>query len=81
MSIKQTWIIEGEKTMHCAGCVQTVKFSLSQLEGVKQIEADHRTQKIKVEVNDPETQEQVVAELNSLGYEVRRLNHGEHKHD
>jgi copper chaperone CopZ len=73
MSIKQTWIVEGENTMHCAGCVQTVKFSLSQLEGVEQVEANFRNQEIEVEVNDAETHEQVIAELNNLGYQVRKL--------
>ncbi|MDQ7027684.1 MAG: heavy metal-associated domain-containing protein [Anaerolineae bacterium] len=73
MTTKQTWIIEGENTMHCAGCVQTVKFSLSQIDGVKQVDADYHTQEIEVEVSASDTHEQIVTELKHLGYQVRRV--------
>ncbi|MCH7566720.1 MAG: heavy-metal-associated domain-containing protein [Nitrospirae bacterium] len=63
--------VVGERTIHCSGCESTVKFTLSQNPGLKEIEADHQTQVIQFEF-DPEITdlETVKADLEWIGYEV-----------
>ena len=73
MSTKQTWTVEGEHTMHCGGCAQTINFTLSQIPGVQRVKADHQSQQVEVETNDPEAADRIVAELNNLGYEVQEV--------
>lgn len=61
----------GEQTIHCGGCERTVKLALSQLLGVQQVEASHKTQQITLIV-DPQrlNLEQIRQELDRLGYQV-----------
>lgn len=73
MSTKSTWLIEGEHTMHCAGCVQTVEYALSRISGVEHVTANHITQKIEVLVTDPAIKEDVISELRELAYEVKEV--------
>ena len=63
--------VVGERTIHCSGCESTVKFTLSRIPGLEEIEADHQTQRIQFEI-DPEVAdlETVKAELEWIGYEV-----------
>lgn len=35
--------ITGNHQMHCLGCERSVEFLLSELEGVEEVEADHKT--------------------------------------
>ncbi|MCI0712329.1 MAG: heavy-metal-associated domain-containing protein [Chloroflexi bacterium] len=75
MVTRQTWIIDGERTMHCAGCAQTVKFSIARLPEVVKIQADHRTQLIHIDVEAPtaDFNEHILTELNNLGYTARQV--------
>ena len=75
MSLKTTWLIVSEHSMHCAGCVQTLEYALSQLDGLEQVKADWKTQQIKVTMSDAKLSEAVVSELASLGYRVKALEH------
>ena len=61
----------GEQTMCCGGCERTVKLTLSQLLGVQQVEASHKTQQINL-IFDPQmlNLEQIRQELDRLGYLV-----------
>lgn len=68
---KITLKIIGENTLHCAGCERTVKFTLSQLPGVKEVQADHKTQQIEVSLTSDETNAaKITSELAWIGYEV-----------
>jgi len=63
--------VVGERTIHCSGCESTVKFTLSRIPGLEQIEADHQTQLIQFEFNPGVADlEKVKAELQWIGYEV-----------
>lgn len=63
--------VTGERTIHCAGCERSVKFTLANLPGVKEVEADHKTQLIEVTLISDETDlEEVKAQLDWIGYEV-----------
>lgn len=67
----KTLKVVGQQTMHCGGCEHTVKFTLTQLPGVRQVEANHKTQLIQLSY-DPETLDlaQVQQELDWIGYQV-----------
>lgn len=61
----------GERTMHCGGCASTVQFTLSQLPGVREVNANFKTQNIEVVLTSDETDlEKVKAELDWIGYQV-----------
>ncbi len=71
MAEKITLKVVGQNTMHCAGCERTVKFTLSQLPGVKEVHADHKTQQIEISLSSDETNAaKITAELDWIGYEV-----------
>ena len=61
----------GEQRMHCRGCESTVQYTLSQLSGVKTVEADHQVQSIIIELDGDETdQDKIRSELEWIGYKV-----------
>ncbi len=63
--------VVGDRTIHCGGCENTVKLSLSRLPGVEQVEADHNSQLIKFSFTPGSSEmAQVQAELELIGYEV-----------
>lgn len=63
--------VMGNNTMHCSGCENSVKLVLSDLIGVKQVEADHRTQVVRVAFDENKVDlEQVIQELLYLDYQV-----------
>lgn len=64
-------LIDGERRMHCAGCASSVEYALLRLEGVRQVEADLKTQIIKVESESELDIDHIVDELHNLGYSVR----------
>ena len=63
--------VVGDRTIHCSGCESTVKFTLSRIAGLEEIEADHQTQMIRFNY-DPHIAdlEKVKADLEWIGYEV-----------
>ncbi len=63
--------VVGEQTMHCSGCERTVQFTLSRLPGVRQVRADHKTQRIELLLESEGTDlEKLKAELDWIGYQV-----------
>jgi copper chaperone CopZ len=63
--------VVGERTIHCSGCENTVKFTLSQIPGVEQIRADHKTQRIDFEITPGlASLEKVLEDLEGIGYQV-----------
>jgi copper chaperone CopZ len=64
--------VVGSNTMRCGGCESSVKFVLSTLSGVQDVEASHKTQRIQVQYEEAQPLEQahVEEELQNLGYQV-----------
>ncbi len=64
----------GRNTMHCAGCESSVKFALKMTPGVRSVEADYKTQRIRLEY-DPAALSvaRVVQALDWIGYEVEEV--------
>jgi len=66
--------VVGTNTMHCGGCENSVKFVLSDLAGVEQVEADHRTQLVRVAYDEGQVdQARLVEELAILGYQAKPM--------
>lgn len=62
--------VVGNNTMHCGGCENSVKFMLSNLAGVEQVEADHHTQIVRVAYDEDRVdQTHLMQELAHLGYQ------------
>ena len=70
----KTLKVIGEQMMHCGGCEKTVKFTLKQLPGVQQVEANHNSQLINLTF-DPQAldMEQIRQELEWIGYQVDEI--------
>jgi len=68
-----TFEIIGEQRLHCNGCENAVQRSLSQVSGVRQVKADHRTQRVVVRLEPTQTSaEAIKAKLADAGYEARQ---------
>ncbi|MEX2442536.1 MAG: heavy-metal-associated domain-containing protein [Alkalispirochaeta sp.] len=66
--------IVGETVMHCNGCEQAVKMSLSQLEGMKTVKADHTTQLVEATVDTVRTDQDAIMErLGFIGYQTQSV--------
>ena len=60
--------------MNCEGCEIAVQHSLTRLAGVHQVQADHRTQRIVVQVDSTQTTaSDITARLSTTGYQVSQL--------
>ena len=63
-----------EETYHvghinCGGCERTVRTLLGDVDGVEQIDADHRTNTVAVRYDEARSsRDSVVAELAAIGY-------------
>jgi cation transport ATPase len=71
----QTWTFEvvGSQRINRAGCERTIQRSLSRLAGIRQIQADHQTQRIVVLAESLQTTtEEVCARLEACGYQVQQ---------
>ena len=56
--------------MMCEGCENRVKNAIKNIEGVKNVTADHNTGKVIV-ISDNEVSEEIIKEaLEDIGYEV-----------
>lgn len=71
---KLTLKVTGERTIHCAGCERSVEFTLANLPGVREVDADHKTQRVEITLISNETDlEKIKAELDWIGYEVAQV--------
>ena len=52
----------------CGHCVHTVKMEVSDLEGVKSVDADQATKKVEIVFESPATEDQIVALLTEINY-------------
>ena len=71
MADKLTLKVTGDNKMRCGGCTGGVRFTLSQVPGVKSVNADHKTQLIEVEFGAELVKTHLLLEeLDMLGYQV-----------
>lgn len=70
----KTLKVMGERKMNCSGCESSVKFALTQLPGIQEVEVNHQTQLIKL-IFDPQVLdlEQMRQELDWIGYQVTQV--------
>jgi copper chaperone len=69
-----TFEVIGSQRIHCEGCEQAIGRSLTQLPGVRKAKADHRTQRIVVQMESTQTNaEAICARLDAAGYQVNQL--------
>jgi len=54
--------------IHCAHCIHTIKMELSELSGVKKVEGDLSTKKVKVAFEAPATVEAIEQLLTEINY-------------
>lgn len=72
----ETWTFEvtGEQKMNCEGCENAVQRSLTRLPGVRQVQADHHTQRVVVQLDPTQTEASAVkAKLARAGYQANQL--------
>ncbi len=72
----ETWTFEvtGSQRMDCEGCENTIQRSLTRLPGVRQVQADHHTQRVVVQLDTAQTDaEAIQARLAVSGYQAHRL--------
>jgi copper chaperone CopZ len=63
--------VTGDHTMHCGGCARSVQFVLHQLPGVQKVDADFRTQEIRVVLDSSVVSvEQLQSQLDGIGYQA-----------
>ncbi len=56
--------------MSCNGCEQNVTNTLTTLEGVNRVEADHEADTVEVVADDSVTDDDIHAAIEQAGYEV-----------
>jgi copper chaperone CopZ len=54
--------------INCGHCVNTISTELSELEGVKRVEASPTTRQVVVEFDAPATEESIAALLTEINY-------------
>jgi len=59
-------------TIHCGHCVHTIKMELSDLEGVKSVQADVNTKQVTVQYTSPATPEKIEQLLAEINYPVEK---------
>jgi copper chaperone CopZ len=70
----QTLKVVGSNTMHCAGCENSVQFTLQQLPGIETVTADYKTQLVHLTfVPKTVSLQRVKEELDWIGYEVEEV--------
>jgi len=72
----ETWTFEvlGSQQMNCEGCENAIQRSLTRLPGVRQVKADHHTQRVVVQLDAAQTDaEAVKAKLAAAGYQAHQL--------
>ncbi len=63
--------VTGDQTIHCASCENAIQRAVSMLPGVRSVKANHRTQRIEVNLDSDQTSaEQLRAKLDWMGYAV-----------
>jgi copper chaperone len=74
--MRETWTFEvtGEQKMNCEGCENAIQRSLTRLPSVRQVQADHHTQRVVVQADATQTDTNAVkARLATGGYQANQL--------
>jgi copper chaperone len=67
-----TFEVVGEQQLHCEGCEQRVERLLKSLQGVAQVRAQARNQRIKVQFDTAALEPTAIAEhLREAGYQTK----------
>ena len=72
----ETWTFEvtGSQRMNCEGCENTIQRSLARLPGVRQVQADHHTQRVVVQLDTTHIDaEAIKARLATSGYQANQI--------
>ena len=56
--------------MSCNGCEQNVENSLTTLDGVNRVEADHEAETVEVVADDDVSEDDIADAVRSAGYEL-----------
>jgi copper chaperone len=56
--------------MACNGCEQNVESALEALEGVREVEADHETETVELDIEESVDAAEIDAAIEEAGYEV-----------
>ncbi len=59
-------------SIHCGHCVHTIKMELSDLEGVRSVQADLATRQVSVEFEVPATPDRIEQLLAEINYPVAK---------
>ena len=74
MSEKITFKVVGDRTIHCNGCENSIKFALNEVPGVREASADRISQMIEVTLSgDLAEPKNVKSKLDWLGYKVESV--------
>ena len=57
------------KGMHCVGCENRIKNSLSLIEGVKEVEANYQDGKVTIKCDNESNLNEMKERINDLGFE------------
>jgi copper chaperone len=67
MAERKTITVEG---MSCTGCEQNVTNALTNVEGVRRVEADHETDEVEVVVSDDTDENTLAGAIHDAGYDI-----------
>ena len=63
--------VTGKQKIHCASCEKAIQRALTLLPGIKSVKADHRAQRIDVNLDAEQTTlDQLKTRLDIMGYTV-----------
>lgn len=64
-------VIYSVPTISCNHCVQTIQSELSELDGVKSVEANSNTKEVKIEFDEPASEKAIKELLSEINYPVK----------
>ena len=59
-------------SINCNHCVHTIKSELSEMQGIKSVEADLSTKQVTIQYDSPATAEAIEAVLEDINYPVEK---------
>ena len=60
------------KGMMCEGCENRIKNALGEVEGIKEVEANHNTGLVKITLTDEVKKEDMEETIEDIGFEVEK---------
>ncbi len=60
------------RQIHCTGCERRIEQAVTQVDGVRQVKADHRHREVRVVLDDRRTSDAAIrASIERAGFEVQ----------